>query len=38
MGYIFELLGRESVIEPVYEREGIALRVDGEMVDFLAGT
>lgn len=33
MGYIFEFLGQESVVEPVYEDEGIALRVDGEIVD-----
>ena len=26
MGYLFELLGEQSVIEPVYQEEGIGLR------------
>ena len=33
MGYLFELLGEQSVIEPVYQEEGIGLRVDGRITD-----
>ncbi len=33
MGYLFELLGEQSVIEPVYQEEGIGLRVDGKITD-----